>query len=172
MALLRAGIMVSVQNKPRVGILSANRLVRETLANMMAKHALGGSVPVPDVAGLPGNLDIVLVDAYNTGHATLTQLAKQLTRTSIIIMNADWQELNLVECARFGATGFIVTDAPAPLFVATILAVHDGLKVIPPAILDKLLSQLYREREQDHTLIPSDVALTVKEQQIMRFLLD
>ena len=129
----------------KVGILSANRLLRDTLARLIRQNVeVVCSTSVVQAGSLSSVADLILLDAHHVNRAVFSQLLSEVPNAKIIVINADWEELDVVRCIRANVVGFVMTEAAEDVFLATIHAVNDGQRIIPPAIVATLCDQLCR----------------------------
>ncbi len=156
--------------KPKIGILSGSRFLRESLSKITGNNAsvvcsmpLSEFVELPDAANAP---EVLVIDAHDTTHSLLNELIRKKPKAKVIIMNADSRGINIVECVRSGVAGFIQEDAAANEVVTTILNVGNGGRVIPSAVALKVCHQLSDEQNNGEYFVRNP-ALTVREDQIL-----
>jgi len=157
--------------KITVGIVASSRLVRDYLRSII-KQNMDIALSIPEARFLETchSPEIVLVDARDFDHPTVTALGKRSPAVKLIVIDADCDGLDLFECARLGVRGFTVKDSPEDTLKETIQAVHDNRRVIPSKISDRLYEQL--AIVSDRAARFENANLTVREHQVLGLLVE
>jgi DNA-binding NarL/FixJ family response regulator len=160
-----------------VAIVDDNRLVREALAAMLGRLP---DVQVVAAASANGEVldqarpDVLLLDAGLGDEDSLSvaaAIAKRRSATKVVIMDLMPTNEDIVQFVNAGVAGFVLKDATFDEFVATIRAVADGEKVLPPRMTETLFSQIAlggdsRGRER----VLEDVRMTRREREVIELI--
>lgn len=153
------------RKKIRVGIIASSRLVRDYLGSI-AEQNMELAFSIAEVALLEKHEppQILLVDARDCDHFTIVALGKRSPEIKLIVIDADCDGLNLVECAQIGVSGFTLKDSGRDKITETIQTLNDNQKVIPSKIMGRLYEQVAMGNERSARFGNAD--LTVREHQI------
>ncbi|MFN0158344.1 MAG: LuxR C-terminal-related transcriptional regulator [Bacteroidota bacterium] len=138
-------------SKIRILIIEDNRLLRESIVAM-----IGGQTDMNVVAASVGNENIVvrahalkaqvaLLDLGLEDHGrarVVASFAKGAHGVKVIGMGMTPEQAGVVELVQAGASGFILKDATAGDFLATIRSVAKGGKVLPQLLTHSLFSHV------------------------------
>jgi two-component system, NarL family, nitrate/nitrite response regulator NarL len=159
---------VSPEKKIKVGVLSQSRLLRESIGTLCARHS--GLTCLFAVAHFDhssvSHADVVLLDAHDATESLLFSTLRQAATLRVVVLNADWEGLSIVECARIGVAGFILKDAAPTDIVTAIQVVSRGGRVLPPLIALRFYDQVHRGRLGVHSGGMFDL-LTIREREII-----
>jgi len=165
--LVRETIAV-VRESLKVGIVSGNRLLRESVETLIRQHVESAyCLSIWNVASSALGLDVLLIDADDVENGELSELVAKLPKAKIIIMNSNPKLLNIAECIRLGAAGFLLKDASATDLITAVQKVSYGDRAIPPEVTAHLYEQLYAQ-SSNPAAIPNPPSITVRERQICR----
>jgi len=138
--------------KTRIFLIEDNRLLREGIGTMLAKH--GGFDVVAraedgeslrqlrEANNMP---DIVLLDLgleKVNSLKLMAQLREEFPGVRVIAMDILPDEVDIVEFVKAGGSGFILKSAALEDYIDTIRAVAEGYKVLPPAMTTSLFTQI------------------------------
>jgi DNA-binding NarL/FixJ family response regulator len=158
--------MLTKEKKIRVGIVASSRLVRDYLGSIIESNMeIAFSISEAALLETYHSPEIVLVDARDLDHATVTALGKRSATVKLIAIDADDDGLDLIECARLGVRGFTLKDSGAEKIAETIQIVNDNRKAIPSTIANRLYEQLAMVSDRAARL--DNTHLTVREHQIL-----
>jgi DNA-binding NarL/FixJ family response regulator len=164
-------------NTIHVAVVDDNRLVREGLATMLNQLANIRAVAHPDTAGAIGvgvNPDVLLLDVGLGGDET-SRVAKALVHQApdvkIIVMDLIPVTEEILELVNAGVSGFVMKEASFEEFVATIYAVAEGNKVLPPRMTESLFAQIAKEASgrRAHDVL-EDVRMTPRELEVIELI--
>jgi DNA-binding NarL/FixJ family response regulator len=167
----------NVARSVRVFVAAENRLLREALSRMLAKHpsieivGLHSSAP-PDHEPLPeAAADVLLLISQGCVEEDLVSI--QLTRTRlpkvrILLIGMAKDQGEFLRCVRAGISGYMLPEASADEVIEAIRAVQDGKAVCPGA----LCTALFRYFEAEASSLPcaslqQRLGLTRREQQLI-----
>ncbi len=161
------------EKKISVGIVGGNRLLREYLSTSIKSQADVTCSLSASGFSLGNPPDVTLVEYHDANRTTVTQLLRLAPTTKLVVLNADSEGLNVVECVRLGFVGFILKDAGLDDVMNTIRTVLEGKSVIPAAITIRLCRQLYDEqRSNGHLLAAGSASITSRERQVMALVVE
>lgn len=158
----------------RIAIVDDNRLVREALTAMLNRVPGLRVVTVHEEGPLSLDADrpqVVLLDVGLRDQDSLeaaTMLMQTLPAAKIIVM--DFLPINeeIVEFVNAGVSGFVLKDASFDEFVATILKVAAGEKVLPARMTESLFAQIAKETvSRGAEKMVADVRLTRREREVI-----
>lgn len=151
--------------KIRVGVIASSRLVRDYLGSI-AEQNIELAFSAAEVALLEKyeSPQILLVDARDCDRFAIAALGRRSPEIKLIVIDADYNGLDLVECARIGVSGFTLKESSRQKITETIQTVNDNQKVIPSRIKDRLYEQVAMANERSARFGNGD--LTVREHQI------
>ena len=134
----------------RVFLIEDNRLLRDGLTAMLNAQGLkviatasSGAQALRQVARLEPEL--VLLDSAlgdRDGLRLVTSVKALSPKIKVIVMQLLLAHEDVVNFVHAGVSGFIMKDASAGEFVATIRAVADGANVLPPHMTGSLFSHV------------------------------
>ncbi len=152
--------------KIRIGLIAGSRLVRESVGSL-SEPGMEITYSMPDAGLLQKHdvPDVILVDARDCNRAMMAALSKRSSAVRLIVLDADYDGLDLVECAQIGVNGFTLKDAGKEKIAETIQIVYGDKKVIPLPIADRLYEQLGMANDRNIRIDHAD--LTVREHQIL-----
>ena len=157
----------------RVAIVDDNRLVRETLARLLRRVAdfVVASTAVADEAFMLGAApDVVLLDVGLVDDDSLrvaSALHERFSAANIVMMDLIPMHEDIMQFVNAGVSGFVLKDATADEFVATIRSVAAGAKVLPPRLTETLFSQIVNSAEPAIEHAPDDVRITPREREVI-----
>ncbi len=167
----------NVAERVRVYVAAENRLLREALARMLAKHAsleiVGLHSPAPlDRDVLPEDAaDVLLLVSQGRVEEDLASI--QLVRTRlpkmrILLIGMGKDNGEFLRCVRAGISGYLLPDASTDEVAEAIRAVQEGKAVCPGS----LCTALFRYFEGEASGLPcaglqQRLGLTRREQQLI-----
>jgi DNA-binding NarL/FixJ family response regulator len=110
----------------------------------------------------------VLIDAHNVNRSVLVELANEVPNAKIVVMNPDWEGLDVLDCIRIADAGFALMGDPSDRIINIVQSVLEGKPIVPPVIFERIQQQIRR----DSRLKSVNGSLTVREQHIFELLLD
>lgn len=111
-------------------------------------------------------LDSALVD--RSGSGLVEALVKTSPGVKVIVMGFPREGTGMISVIEAGATGFILKDAKLGEVLGTVRSVAQGAHVLPPALVDRLFSQIARQTPGDRkSRAGDDVRLTRREREIV-----
>jgi len=130
----------NVAERVRVYVAAENRLLREALSRMLAKHGsieivgLHSATPL-DCEALPeGAADVLLLISQGSVEEDLVsiQLVRaRLPKTRILLIGMTKDNGEFLRCVRAGISGYMLPEASAEEVIEGIRAVQDGKAVCP-----------------------------------------
>jgi DNA-binding NarL/FixJ family response regulator len=163
--------------KVRVYVAAENRLLREALARMLAKHGcieivgLHSATPLDHEALPEGTADVLLL--ISQGRVGEDLVCIQMVRTRlpklrILLIGMTKDDGEFLRCVRAGISGYLLPEASAEEVVEGIRAVRDGKAVCPGT----LCTALFRYFEGETSGLPcaslqQRLGLTRREQQLI-----
>ncbi len=167
----------NVAETVRVYVAAENRLLREALSRMLAKHpsieivGLHSSAPL-DREALPEDAaDMLLLISQGSVEEDLVsiQLVRaRLPKMRILLIGMTKDNAEFLRCVRAGISGYMLPEASADEVIEGIRAVQDGKAVCPGA----LCTALFRYFEGEASGLPcaslqQRLGLTRREQQLI-----
>jgi two-component system, NarL family, nitrate/nitrite response regulator NarL len=158
--------------RPRVFMLSGNRLLREAAALALADLGMidiVGSSDTPTQFMLTGDVcpDVVLLDAATHGKPEMVIAARDsFEGVKIIAFGLEERDDVIVTCAKAGVSGFVTANASLEDLIAAVHATVRGELICSPRIAGILLSQVRKLAVQSHCS-PKTLALTTREREIV-----
>jgi len=128
--LLREGMAALIRTQPGFRVLAASADTEEALQNVRQAKP-----------------DVVLLDFGLEDHDSLVLTAtvrSEVPEARVIIMGLLPAQEDIANYVRAGASGFIMKEATAEAFFATIRAVAGGAEVLPQELTNSLFSQIVR----------------------------
>jgi DNA-binding NarL/FixJ family response regulator len=165
-------------NTITVGIIEDNRLVRESLTdvlNTLPDVRVVASAEADAAFLARTNPQVVLLDVGPDDRESLraaAALRHEVPDAKIIVMDLVPVHEDIVDFVSAGVSGFVLKDASFDEFVGTIRSVAAGEKVLPPRLTESLFAQLAqdaagREREPVSEPEPEDVRMTRREHEVI-----
>jgi two-component system nitrate/nitrite response regulator NarL len=167
----------SVGERVRVYVAAENRLLREALARMLAKHGnieivgLHSATPLDHQALPEGAADVLLLISQGRVEDDLVaiQLVRaRLPKMRILLLGMTKDNGEFLRCVRAGISGYLLQEASADEVTEGIRAVQDGKAVCP----GRLCTALFRYFEGEASGLPcaslqQRLGLTRREQQLI-----
>jgi two-component system nitrate/nitrite response regulator NarL len=167
----------SVGERVRVYVAAENRLLREALARMLAKHGsieivgLHSATPLDHQALPEGAADVLLLISQGRVEEDLVaiQLVRaRLPKMRILLLGMTKDNGEFLRCVRAGISGYLLQEASADEVIEGIRAVQDGKAVCP----GRLCTALFRYFEGEASGLPcaslqQRLGLTRREQQLI-----
>jgi len=164
--------------KIQVLLIEDNCLLREGIAAMLNAHGDfevvarsedGDSLRQLKSLGIPP--DVVLLDLGLEKVDSLklmTLLQEEAPTTKVIAMDILPEHVDITEFVKAGGSGFIMKDASQEDYIATIKAVADGKKVLPPILTKSLFTQIVEYAlEGDKKIFDDALRLTQREREVI-----
>lgn len=173
----REGRPRPVEVRVRVFVAVENRLLRETLARMVAKEGcmevIGVDTDAPFQADviIEQQCDILLMASRGSLDEDITLIRRvhlAVPKLKILLVGMARSEPEFLQCVRAGISGYLLGDASAQDVLAAVRAVQMGDAVCPGA----LCSALFRYFERETSELPcasvrQRMGLTRREQQLI-----
>jgi len=159
-----------------VFLIDDNRLLRDGLSAMLSARGLSvvatarsGEEALREVARVKPQL--VLLDSA-LGDRDSAPFVKEVRQTfpdiKVIVMGLLPADQDFVEFVKAGVAGFILKDATIEVFVATILAVADGVSVLPSMMTSTLFSHVAAQAlTRGKRGVKAAVRMTARERQVI-----
>jgi DNA-binding NarL/FixJ family response regulator len=147
-------------------------LYRDNLVKLLGRRVdVASSASIHNASWLSGTVDVILFDAHDAEPAVLSQLVRRVAKAKLVIMNADWDGLDLLASVRLGAAGFVLADAAAEDVLGVIHHLQAGIEITPPS---EITSRLYKQvaLEQQNGRASMDTKVSMKEREVLRCILD
>lgn len=137
--------------KIRMLLIEDNRVLREGILAMLKKEQ---DIIIVAASGNRANTilrihrlkpNVILLDlglrSLNSLHV-VESAKKEFPNTKVIVMDLAPVPADIMQYVKAGASGFILKDTSTDDFLATIRAVYEGKKVLPPPSSTSLFSQI------------------------------
>jgi hypothetical protein len=96
-----------------LGIISSSRLIRDFIEKHVAKKTgLCWFGPASDAAQLPEPVDVVVIDAQDVNESTLSRLSQYMPRPRLVVINADWNDLDIAASLKAGRSVSLAKRRP------------------------------------------------------------
>jgi DNA-binding NarL/FixJ family response regulator len=162
-------------------LIDDNRLLRDGLSAMLSARGLSvvatarsGEEALREVARV--RPELVLLDSAlgDRDSARFVQEVREaFPEVKVIVMGLLPAHEDFVEFVKAGVAGFILKDATIEVFVATILAVADGVSVLPSMMTSTLFSHVAAQALARGTRgVKAAVRMTVRERQVIESIAD
>jgi len=164
-----------------VFVIEDNRLLREGLSAMLSAHGLSvvatarsGEEALREVARVKPQLvlvDSALGDRDSAGF--VREVREAFPDVKVIVMGLLPAHEDFVAFVKAGAAGFILKDATIEVFVSTILAVSDGVSVLPSTMTGTLFSHVAAQAvSRGRRGVKAAVRMTARERQVIESIAD
>jgi DNA-binding NarL/FixJ family response regulator len=168
--------------KTKILLIEDNRLLRDGIKAIIDKQAdlkiLAASGGNDDYLLQASSLkpNVVLIDLglrNKNGLRIVATLTRELPHVKVVGMGLIPSQMDIVEFVQAGASGFILKDATIEDFLATIRAVAQGLRILPPLLTGSLFNHVV-----EHALrkgkgeLPNAVRMTKREREIISLIAD
>jgi len=164
-----------------VFLMEDNRLLRDGLSAMLSAQGLSvvatarsGGEALREVARVKPQL--VLLDSAledRDGAQFVTEVRQAFPDVKVIVMGLLPAHEDFVEFVKAGVAGFILKDATIEVFVATILAVADGVSVLPSMMTSTLFSHVAAQAlARGRRGAKAAVRMTARERQVIESIAD
>ena len=137
------------QNKVGIYLVAANRLLREALARVLSAEEefnfVGACAPDAETENvvIASGANVVLLDDFGAARADLKLLTKLISAApslKVILVGMPETERAFLDSVRAGATGYVLHDASAEVFISSVRAVLNGEAACPA----RMIVSLYR----------------------------
>ena len=160
----------------RVMLVDDHALFREALGNMLRPHGLqivgtaaNGREAETQVASFQP--DLILMDIHmpeQDGLETTRRLKQQFPRIKIVMLTMAEDEALLLQALKYGASGYLLKNLPAPQFLSLLNEVMAGKIIIAPSLATKALTALAQQDDTTPTIEETEVApLTDRQQEVL-----
>jgi DNA-binding NarL/FixJ family response regulator len=170
-------VAIETARETRVYVAAENRLLREALARMLAKHGsieivgLNSATPFDGEALAEGGADVLLLVSdgrVEEDLLTIQQVRLRAPKMRILVIGMTKDDGEFLRCVRAGISGYLLQEASADEVVEGIRAVQEGQAVCPGA----LCTALFRYFEGEAPGLPcaslqQRLGLTRREQQLI-----
>ena len=162
-------------------LIEDNRLLRDGLSAMLTAQGLtvvatarSGEEALREVARVKPQ--VVLLDsalADRDSARFVKEVREAFPEVKVIVMGLLPAHEDFVEFVQAGVSGFILKDATIEVFVATILAVADGVSVLPSMMASTLFSHVAAQAlARGRRGAKAAVRMTVRERQVIETIAD
>ena len=155
----------------RVMLVDDHALFREGLGNMLRPHGLqivgtaaNGHEAEAQVASLQP--DLILMDIHmpeQDGLETTRRLKQQYPRLKIVMLTMAEDEALLLQALKYGASGYLLKNLPAPQFLSLLNEVMAGKTIIAPSLATQALTALAQQDGEEAVVSP----LTERQQEVL-----
>jgi DNA-binding NarL/FixJ family response regulator len=164
-----------------VFLIDDNRLLRDGLSAMLSAQGLSvvatarsGQEALREVGRVKPQL--VLLDSA-LGDRDSARFVKEVRQAfpdiKVIVMGLLPAHEDFVEFVKAGVAGFILKDATIEVFVATILAVADGVSVLPSLMTSTLFSHVAAQAlARGKRSVTAAVRMTLREREVIKSIAD
>ena len=172
--------MTHADERPAVRVLVADdqRLMRTGIASLLEIQegieivgmAADGREAVEQAVSL--RPDVILMDVrmpIMDGVAAAGQIRRQLPECQVLMLTTFDDEEYVLEALRAGACGYLLKDIPAHDLARAILAAHQGIYQLDPAVASKVVNALKAKGEL-HVQAAAIEALTQREIEVLRLI--
>lgn len=170
------------KGKIRLLVIEDNLILREGIISMLKPHR---DINIIADSGNNENTilkihelkpDVILLDLGLRSQSSLElveMVKKEFPEAKVIVMDLVPVQADILQFVKAGASGFILKNATLEEFLATIRAVADGEKVLPPYIKDSVFTQIieYAIKSGKAKLINA-VKMTKREKEIISLISD
>lgn len=116
--------------------------------------------------------DVVVMDLKmprRSGISAAQRIRSRVPEAKILVLTMSDDEEDLFAAIKAGAAGYLLKDAPGEQVAESILAVHDGVSLIPPSMASTLLAEFAEmSRRICEPTAPELPRLTEREMQVLR----
>ena len=176
----RPSLRILARSVP-VFLIEDNRLLRDGLSAMLSAQGLNvvatarsGEEALREVARVKPQL--VLLDSAlgdRDSARFVKEVRQALPDVKVIVMGLLPAHEDFVEFVKAGVAGFILKDATIDVFVATILAVADGVSVLPSMMTGTLFSHVAAQAvARGRRGARAAVRMTARERQVIESIAD
>lgn len=152
--LLRNGVVSILKSQKDINILAASGDNKNTVLKI---HKLKPNVVLLDL-GLRSQNSLHIVEVVK----------KEFPKAKIIVMDLAPVQADIVQYMKAGASGFILKDTTLDDFLITIRSVADGVKVLPPLLVDSLFTQIVEYAVRDGKgKLKEAIKMTKREKEII-----
>ena len=113
------------------------------------------------------NLNLGKVDCAKL----ITFLKEEHPATKIIAMDCIPDHIDIIKFMKSGGSGIILRNAPVNVWVKTIRLVAEGTKVLPPTLIQQLLTEIEELATKNCYGLPADMdRFTLRERQVVNLI--
>lgn len=162
----------------KVALIEDNRLVREGIAALLGQWPdlevvfSNEATEVPNLSALEPQVILLDIGLRKGDSLRIAeQVRAEVPDAKVILMDLLPVHEDIAEFVNAGVCGFIMKDATLEDLVQTIRTVATGAKVLPPAMISTLFSQIARDaitRAPDRAL--EAVRMTPRERQVINLI--
>jgi len=155
-----------------VCLIDDNRLLRDGLSAMLSARGLTVVATAhsgPEAMKEFGRVkpQLVLLDSALADRGFVQELRQTYPDIKVIVMGLPLAHENFFEFIRAGVVGFILKDATIEVFVETIMAVADGVSVLPSLLTSTLFTHVAAQAAPRARGGAGAVLMTARERQVM-----
>ena len=163
--------------KIRVFLIIENRLLRDSLAHLLRRHAYvevsgkGGSGETNPEEVAKSGCDVVLLDFLDAEWMSVVRKQSQEKGTAIktIVIGMDAENAPFLEAVRCGVTGYLLKDASAADVTWAVRAVARGEASCPPQMCTKLFQMVAQMEGSSQVKKPTGkMGLTLRQRKLMK----
>ena len=176
----KSSLRVLARSVP-VFLIEDNRLLREGLSSLLSAQGLSvvatarsGEEALREVARVKPQL--VLLDSAlgdRDSARFVNEVRQAFPDVKVIVMGLLPAHEDFVEFVKAGVAGFILKDATIEVFVSTILAVADGVSVLPSMMTGTLFSHVAAQAlARGRRGAKAAVRMTTRERQVIESIAD
>lgn len=126
-----------------------------------------------DAASPAMKADLMIVQYDSSTVNALQQVSRETPATKILIVDANPEDLDVLQCIRMKVVGFALKDATIADLVSAVRSIVSDAHVVPEPVIAKLYSQLSQTpigRRRDGS--PAFPGLTLRERQVVELVAD
>ncbi|MGA7305159.1 MAG: response regulator transcription factor [Rhodothermales bacterium] len=164
--------------KIQILLIEDNRLLRDGIAAMINEHGEfevvarsedGDAIEQLKSLGTPPSIVLLDLGLEKVHSLELMEVLREEVPTAkVIAMDILPEHVDIVEFVKAGGCGFILKDAPFSDYIATIKAVSEGAKVLPPILTKSLFLQILEATLINGEMVPDEsIVLTRREQEVV-----
>ncbi len=172
--------MTTIDERPAVRVLVVDdqRLMRTGIASLLEIQdgleivgmAANGQEAIEQAVSLQP--DVILMDVrmpIMDGVAATAHIRRQLPDCQVLMLTTFDDEEYVLEALRAGACGYLLKDIPAHDLARAILAAHQGIYQLDPAVASKVVNAL-RTKPEPHVQDAAIEGLTQREIEVLRLI--
>ncbi|HEY5535913.1 MAG TPA: response regulator transcription factor [Ignavibacteria bacterium] len=168
--------------KIRLLVIEDNRVLREGIVSILKPHR---DISIIAESGKSENTilkihkhkpNVILLDLGLRSQNSLIlveRVKKEFPDSKVIVMDLVPVQADIIQFVKAGASGFLLKNTTLDEFLATIRAVAEGVKVLPPHLNDSLFTQIIEFAiKSGKTKLINAVKMTKREIEILTLIGD
>ncbi|HEY5123781.1 MAG TPA: response regulator transcription factor [Ignavibacteria bacterium] len=174
--------MKKYKTKIRLLVIEDNRILREGIMSILKSHR---DISIIGESGKSKNTilkihkhkpNVILLDLGLRSQNSLglvERVKKEFPDSKVIVMDLVPVQADIIQFVKAGASGFLLKNTTLDEFLATIRAVAEGVKVLPPHLNDSLFTQIIEFAvKSGKTKLINAVKMTKREIEILALISD